>query len=249
LFLGLVVFFSIKNILFGGRIEVLQLLLLLFFIYLVIPKKIGLFTFFLFSIIILPLFSIIGFIRSNPTILLESDYIFSTFSNIEVFFLDVEYINSTQGDVIQSSARLLGIVERGELQYVDRLVGFPGFLISSIVPSSFLPQHLNLSTYLQDRYRSGGGGLAPVYFFVWLGYLGPFIVGIWVGRVINLLNESKSRFFKIYSLLVLITFPRWYSYNPIFFVKFCLYGAIIYSVTYFINKSDILKFKISESGL
>jgi hypothetical protein len=226
----IIFYFIAKNILSGGRIEVFQLLLLFLYVYLIIPRKISVSNFFFLSIPVLFIFLIVGLVRSNPLILNDLDLYYFLSSSYNSLIVDMDYYNSTQGDVIQSSARILGLVESGVLNFFQRVFGFPLYIFSSVIPASILPEYSNLSVFEQNRFQSGGGGLASVYFYTWLGYSGPIILGFWVGRVIGFMNNTKNKFLMIYSILVFVTVPRWYSYNPIFLVKFCVYGCIIYWV-------------------
>lgn len=91
-----------------------------------------------------------------------------------------------------------------------------------------MPDFINLASYKQDIYQSGGGGLIAVYFYTWLSYIGPIVSGIFIGFSISTVFKNSSIAIKIYGLLILVTFPRWYAYNPIFLVKFCIYGVLLY---------------------
>jgi hypothetical protein len=238
LFLGVI--YCIKNLLFGGRIEVLQLFLLTFYILIVFEKKIKFSFFYLFILFAFYLNLVIDAIRSNPVDFI-SGYYLQYFDPRNFLFSDnnLTYLASNQGDVIQSSGRILGLIQNNILSFSDRLLSFFSYILSPIIPSKLLPEYSNLASYKQDLYRSGGGGLIGVYFYTWLGLVGPIISGIFIGYFIKSFYSKNSIYYKLYGLCILITFPRWYAYNPIFLVKFCLYSVFLFFlIMFFQNKNS-----------
>jgi hypothetical protein len=162
---------------------------------------------------------VIDAIRSNPVDFI-SGYYLQYFDPRNFLFSDnnLTYLASNQGDVIQSSGRILGLIQNNILSFSDRLLSFFSYILSPIIPSKLLPEYSNLASYKQDLYRSGGGGLIGVYFYTWLGLVGPIISGIFIGYFIKSFYSKNSIYYKLYGLCILITFPRWYAYNPIFLV-------------------------------
>lgn len=235
--------YATKNVIYGGRIEVLQLTLLLIYLYWIIPGKVK--KRLIYSILFFGIYavSVVGRIRSNPIDFLEGNY-FSYLNPLEIFSLgpsDAIYLNSNQGDVIQSSARILGLIDLSILDFSTRLISFAFYLFSAVLPSSILPDFSNLASFKQDIYRSGGGGLIAVYFYNWLSFIGPILSGIFIGYSINKVFNTSSIARKIYGLMILVTFPRWYAYNPIFLVKFCIYAVFLYLFFRFIHESYFIK--------
>lgn len=227
LFFGFI--YCVKNLLYGGRIEILQLILLTFYTIYVFEKKIKYSFFYLFILFAFYINLVINAVRSNPIDFISGNYV-EYFDPTNFIFLDNDLSNlaSNQGDVIQSSARILGLIQNNILSFSDRLLSFFSYLISPIVPSKFLPEYSNLASYKQDLYKSGGGGLISVYFFTWLGIIGPIISGVFIGYYIKSFYTKNTIYYKLYGLCLLITFPRWYAYNPIFLVKFCLYSVLLF---------------------
>lgn len=225
----LISIFILKTLLFGGRIEVIQISLLFFYFYFVFQAKVSYKSVILFSLTAYFLLHIFENIRNNPNILLYLDYnsIFD-FSNLFQIESNRLYVDSNQGDVIQSSARILGLIENGYLPFGTRIFSFIFNFFASILPPFLLPDFTNLSVYRQDIYNSGGGGLISIYFYVWFGYLGPIIASFILAYFINKFYTTKNRYILIYSICILITFPRWFAYNPIHLFKFCLYAVILY---------------------
>lgn len=220
--------YIIKTLLYGGRIEVIQISLLFFYIHYVFKNKVK--TKYIIIIITLGLYlsGAISYIRSNPQEFLQGD-ISRAFIPSGIFGTskDVKFISSNEGDVIQSSARIVGLIETNDLNNLRRVTSFMSYLVSPIIPGSLLPQYANLATYKQDLYQSGGGGLISTYFYAWFGYCGPIIIAIIISIIIRMFYRFKSKNVIVYGICLLFTFPRWFAYNPIFLVKFCFYAIIL----------------------
>ena len=236
-------FFILKNLLYGGRIEVLQLSLMILYFYYLLPGKYKKYVIYSFLFLGIYAVSLVGKIRSNPLEFLEGNFL-PYLNPLEVFSInssDVTYLSSNQGDVIQSSARILGLIDKNFLDPLTRFGSFIFYLFSSLLPSNILPDYANLASFKQDLYRSGGGGLISVYFYTWIGFLGPFISGLFLGYSINQLYLTSNSNVKLYGFLILCTFPRWYAYNPIFIVKFCVYGIVLYSIYKLVHVNFFLR--------
>ena len=229
--------YSLKNLLYGGRIEVLQLFLLLFYVFYVFNKRIKYKWFYLFVFVAFYVNEVTSAVRSNPIDFFSGNY--WEYLNPLSFFKEdssLGYLASNQGDVLQSSARILGLIENDILGFWERLFSFLSYVFSPIVPAKFFPEYSNLASYKQDLYRSGGGGLISTYFFAWLGFIGPIFIGLFIGYFIKCFYTKKSIYYKIYGATLLITFPRWYAYNPVFIVKFCFYSVLIFFMISFVVK-------------
>lgn len=217
-------FYVVKSLLYGGRIEIIQFLILCFYILIIDYKlKISPLKIILGCLVFYYINQVFSEIRSNPIPLLEGNYIiylnpFEAFSNP-----DIKYVISNEGDVFQSSVRLIGLMENGLLDTFTRFKAFIGFFISIVVPSSWLPDEASLITYKKDIYGSGGGGLIAVYFYAFLGWLGPFIISAYLFWIYRLTAKHKTIYLQFYCLMVFSTFPRWFAYNPIILFKLCLW--------------------------
>lgn len=234
--LVLLIAYVLKTLIYGGRIEALELLLVYFYFYFILLNKIKLKYIYLSIIIGIYLMLVISNIRDNPSKLLSNNYL-DLLNILDFNFLHSKnVINSTEGDVIQSSSRIIGLIENGSISNLQRFFGFPLFVLSVFVPNHYLPAYSNLATFLQDRYTSGGGGMISTYFYCWLGYSGPILIGIFLSFVINKFYDFKSKYYFIYGLAIITTFPRWFSYNPIFIVKFCFFTLLAYFFALKISK-------------
>lgn len=236
--------YVLKSLLYGGRIEVLQLCLLLFLILVDLKKNISRYRLVVVLFCLFYFNSIIGVIRSNPFVIYEPNFteIFNPLNTLKQN-TSLNSISSTEGDVVQASARMIGLVEINEITVQQRFLGFFYFIFSGFIPSSYLPDYVSLASYKQTLYESGGGGLISSYFFVWFGYFGPILSALFLGLVINYfyIYRFESKILFVYGFCLLTTFPRWHSYNPILIVKFSLYGVVAYYlISYFLDLSKYL---------
>lgn len=229
--------YIVKNLLMGGRIEVLQLILLLIYFS---NSFINISTFKLIALIFLAFYlsSLFALFRNNPL-----DF----FSNIKEYlfyfeFSDSDYQQSNQGDVLQSSARIIGLIENGYLTFYSRIVSFLSFLFSSFTPSTLWPSYTQLATFLQEDFGSGGGGICSTYFYSWFGLLGPIIFGFIIATFINISITSSFRLAKVYCLFIFVMYPRWFAYSPLVLFKFCVYALILYYICFSFLKKFRSKF-------
>lgn len=225
--------FCAKTILYGGRIEVMEIGSLALVIFLLLPKKENKTLLFTFAIIAFYISNVISAMRNNPLPLLNGE-VAIYLNPVKVSMKKNQKIrpplNDNQGDVIQSSARLNALIEDGVLDEGTRIKSFVFMLISVGVPYSMLPDYANLAAYHQSyEYRSGGGGLLGSFFYAWLGFAGPVVIGLFIGYFLNKGLNPHSRIpYKIYAVMLLAMYPRWYAYAPIIAFKFCFLTAVMY---------------------
>lgn len=126
--------------------------------------------------------------------------------------------------------RLHYMIDIGALTLEDRLKSLVYFFMSIFVPSNFLPGLANLSSYKQNLYYSGGGGLITSFSYCWGWAAGVGFFALWVVKVVNSFFYSNSVYWKYYALLVIVSTPRWFAYYPIQIFKFALYGVLIFYI-------------------
>lgn len=224
--------YAVFALLNGGRIEVVLLLLLLLnvrFQYTISFNKI-----FLFFILGVWVMSMLGTLRQNPQLLLSGNI-----TNVINPFAGKDYRmnsqNSNEGDVYWASERMLLLINKGELSVSDRIEAGISYFLSAFVPVSWLSPLANLPDYKRNIEPSGGGGLAPIYFYVMFGWLGVLLGGYFVAQMLNSLSKNISEIKLFYIILMITMLARWFAYNPIQLVKLCVWGTILY---YFIKNLD-----------
>lgn len=229
--------YCLKNILTGGRLETIMVVIMLTIIY--FSKKWSYYAILCAIIVGYFAFSIFGYIRSDITKLDSlSDIVIAFFSSAN----RGEAVSSTSGDVIYGSQRMLLLIADGHLTIPQRFASFIYFVLSFFLPTSYLPESAVLSTYRVDLYSSGGGGLFPTYFFVYGGYIGVLFISFFLSGILNRLNaESSSRngFGYFFAILAISTLPRWLLYSPITLFKLSLWGAAFLSILILIHNRMI----------
>lgn len=143
--------------------------------------------------------------------------------------------------VVYASMRIHYLIDRGLLPIQDRIVSFVSYLLSSIVPASYLPDLYNLAKYKTDDYYSGGGGLVSSYYYCWLWIPGVYFIAYWISKTMNNFFRSKTIYWKFYALLIVITMPRWFSYYPTQIIKFSVIGTLAF---YLVNR--YFKIRVSK---
>lgn len=216
--------YCLKNLSQGGRIETVMVLFLI-----LVFDIVHSFSFYkilfasLIPIVFLFLFSLI---RNNPESIISIDGFNDMLSSI-LYKTPRSYISSNQGDVLFASERMFLLIKDNVLNFYTRIESFFHFIIAAFIPFKYLPPEANLSSYRLDLYSVGGGGLAPIYFFIYLSYVGILLLAIiFVKAIYGFTNKKINSFVYFYGLLVIISVPRWYAYYPIGLIKFCLIGAI-----------------------
>ena len=230
LYLGTILFCG-KYMLYGGRValvEVFMVLLILKFQFLWTMKKALAVTMVLGGLLLF-----YGVIRANLS--------------GAVFTIDQMDLNSANaGEVYYSSIRVLYLIKYDILTVGDRIMSFAIYLISGFYAGLSLPPLSNLSVYLKAQYPSGGGGLAPIYFYTYLSFPGVMFLGYFVGKVFSNLTRIKEINFKsIYVIMVVTMVPRWFAYYPVHLVKLCIYAAIAFFLLNNVSKS-VLQLSVKE---
>lgn len=230
LLLGIIIIIIAKDLSYGGRVTSIQILLLTYILLFedMISKK-WVFIFLLFGFIIMHVFVAI---RSNPLLFLSGNF---TINDIFLFGDGNKELASNQGDAAQSSARFIGLIDVGVLSFSERIASLLYSILSIFTPGISFSELANLAAYKSDLYRSGGGGLLPVYFFVWLSYPGVVLSGFIISKAINIFITSTNNYLILFSGLVMCTFPRWLAYNPIIIFKLCIYVIPVYYIFKHLN--------------
>lgn len=228
-FYGLIFSYIIKNLLYGGRIETIEVGILL--IYCVTRYKFSLRVHMLLMVAAFCLIGLFGLLRSNIDFILTGHIDWEKILSFE----NREYLESNEGDVFYASSRMFFLMENGYLDVIDRINAFFSFTGLIFVPSSIVPDIGVLASYKTNIYNSGGGGLAPIYYFVFLGYLGVILLAFFCGKIFSSISCPKNKYLSFYSILFISMIPRWFAYYPIHLTKFCAYGLLLFCVIEFLR--------------
>ncbi len=242
----LMLLMGIKLLLYGGRIGVLMMGLLVFMLYYNTKNRnISTLKLLLFSLPILYLFVLLGAIRANIFLVLESSWSEIALLPFKTNFLDT-YIQffGNQNDIFYSSTILNQAAISGTIGMGTRLEMFFYNVLSLVVPYSFLPEKAAVIPYIQANIAStGGGALVSSYFYFFLSYPGVILSGVFISFIINNLQRTKNLLFVLYAVIVLSTYPRWFGYNMISLFKISFYVIPVYLVVKFVFERIKIKTK------
>lgn len=233
--------YLVKNILYGGRIEALQLLIS-YIIYFNINIKKPVYFILLFSISII--FEFIGIARSTG---LSFDQFIDFSRNLSLF--DFETFNksfSTFGEVIYSSSVITGTIQESLISNDELFIMKFQHILSCIIPYSLLSNSANISSYIQTFSPSGGGALISTYFYFLFGFFGVVFFSSLYSYIFKKVNLSKSRHINSITFLLIATSPRWLLYNHVTFIKsFLFYSILLLSYKVYSTNFKQKKFLIS----
>lgn len=232
------ILYIFKDILYGGRIESLMLLLMLFFLF--FQKKIRFSRLITLGVILLYIFKLYENIRGNIVgIVTDGDYIkyLNPFRTNEI-----EFLTSNEGDVFWAGERMLYLKQDGFFTPLVRFKAACSFILSIFVPYRILGPLSNLTQYKTNVYVTVGGGLASSYFYIMFTIFGVFFIGYILAKIFSNFQRSK-RYTKVYILFVFITLPRWYAYYPIQLIKLCLISVLLFKFQEMIHCFTVKYFK------
>jgi hypothetical protein len=225
--------FSLKCLLLGGRIELLQLILMNFI--LLGEKKVSYKQLIILFILAGYFMLVFGRFRGDPLYYLNDPIMAFNVFNRGGESSDI--IVSNQGDVFYATNRMIGLVDDGIWGLPIRFNSFLANISRIILPKFMLPEYVELSIYMKNSYPTGGGGLIIGYLYVWFGFFGGIVFG-WVHGVLinNYLSKTVNNFKNIYLIMVFSTYPRWFAYFPTNLFKMCLFPVLFYFI-FTISKS------------
>lgn len=223
-----------KDILYGGRIESLMLLLMLFFLF--FQKRIPFYRLIIIGIIFLYLFKLYENIRGNiVSIVTEGEFV----KYLNPFHSNkMEFLASNEGDVFWAGERMLYLKQDGFFSPLIRFQSAYSFILSVFIPYRILGPLSNLTHYRTDVYITGGGGLASSYFYIMFTMIGVFFIGFMIAKLFTNFKNKKNHT-KVYILFVLVTLPRWFAYYPIQLIKLCFISVLLFEIQEIIHRFTV----------
>ncbi|MBO5407325.1 MAG: hypothetical protein J6A27_07440 [Bacteroidales bacterium] len=219
-FLNVLLFlFVIQNLIFGGRIAAVQLILVYILVYVKTDTRVIKYLPYAFGGIVL--MTIIGSVRG--AIISSSGIIESSISSLSerklaldtayaAFHTSVTFIYTKAQITISTQMYLLG-------QYVKSLV------LGGGVPDAILPE------YTYKYYIHTYGGILPCYVYFYLGYIGPVVIALYITKFIKkAFTFGNSNYWFLLGVYIIASVPRWYLYSPTPLFR----GVLFYSILYFI---------------
>lgn len=211
------IIYILRTLIYGGRIEALELVMGLYFIRSLglshIPRK---HLFYLTGCAFI--FYFFGFLRENIFNIINEDFSF--------FNDDRLYVVGSSADIIYSSMRILFIFENFNYDIFDRLYSFILFIVSPLFQDKAIDSLQQLPLLHKNTYESGGGGLFYIFFYSTLGTF-----GILISSIFTILPSIKRNISENYFFIAVLTFssmPRWLLYNPTVLLRYAFFGYLLY---------------------
>lgn len=149
-----------------------------------------------------------------------------------------DVIVNNEADVLYVGAAIIGLLEKKLLTLKDSLYSFIA-IIFNFFRLDFLKEYSVLPLVVEWYTPIGGGGIISTNLYYYAREIGVIVVAIFLGKILKRLFKAKNNIFIIYSLIVYVTFIRWYAYSIITIYKISLYGIIYYMLN--ISLYSILK--------
>lgn len=236
--LSVLAMYVLQDLVYGGRITSIQLLILSYLVFF-FDKKINILKALPLAVCGVSVFSAVGRLRGRFNFSLES--IVDAFEMLAdgSFALDTAYAAFYASQIFVVAALVDPVA--------TKLNMFGSFLLSIITGGS---AESNLSLYTQNFSWHGGGGLAPFYMFYYLGYVGVILIGIYIAAILRKLGRNNSYFGKAVTIYVVATVPRWYLYSLLAITRGLLILGVVFGICYLADclmKKKKLQFNKSKS--
>lgn len=221
----LMMLFSIKEFLNGGRILSIQCILVFFFFFL--ARKFSIKAIIACCILGILGLNFIGQIRSGGTI---GDFL-DAFTSIFKSYLVFDTVNFAFNASISHIATFTEIVSVG-----FRIQSLLVFIVSIVFGNSLINTDIAiLTTYSSQYFYNLGGGIITSYAQFWLGNVGVILMALIVAKLCNSITNPKSILPYLISVTFASTIFRWYLYSPlqifrmaIFFILVCYFFIYLY---------------------
>lgn len=212
------VLMMVKCVLYGSRVSALLILLTIFTIE--FANRFSVKTVIISAFIGILVMNLLGILREQ--------------SDKELNFQSLARVNpdnimaSTQSNMFYGSVCFVGLLDDEVFTIETRVKAFVGFIIRLFLPSKLSFEEGSLTDYGQKFTDWGGGAHPATYFYVWFGWLGPVLFGWIIAKLMNLLkNKLINKYWMFVALILIITVPRWYGYEPGIIFKMSWVGLVI----------------------
>lgn len=137
--------------------------------------------------------------------------------------------NGNSCNVYYAGVRVVYMVQHDILTVGNRMMSLIYFLVSVVVPYSMLPPLANLSSYNAMTLHTAGGGLISAFLYAWGGFVLIAAIGWIIGKWWTIIIKNTcGKYLRIFLYFTVATTPSWFAYYPITLIKFCTYGAIVF---------------------
>lgn len=211
--------YCVQDLVYGGRITSLQMLIMLFLVFFH-DKKINLIKIAPMVIVGLAVFTAVGEMRGSFNFSFTA--IVKAFTSLFSggFALDTAYAAYYASEVFVVAA----LRDSSAL----KLSMLFSFLVSLVTGGGGIDS--NLSVYTKEIMWHGGGGVTPFYMYYYLGFIGVIVIALYISFLLQKTYWNKSLYSK--ALIVYITYsvPRWYLYSNSAIIRGILMFSIVFIV-------------------
>lgn len=217
--LSLVLFlFSAQNIIFGGRVTALQLIVVFFLC--IIKPNYQIKKYIPYIILAFLIFTAVGSLRGE--ILMGGN----------IFTVAIDKVISTKLALDTSYSafycsltflKVLNLTDINEHLYLLKQYVFYLLFGGSI-------KDCDLPIYTSSFYEHSGGGVLPFYAYFYLfGYFGVLLLNLYIKKIFKLAFGGNN-FSKCFCLYFVATTPRWFLYSPSPITRGLMFFFIIYTI-------------------
>lgn len=141
-----------------------------------------------------------------------------------------EMIISHHADILYSSAACFGLINDGTLSIMERIPLTFSFIIETIIPPSYISDEFKFPHIVNIHSETGGGGLFLSGAFLMWGYAGVLLFGYVITRILtkSYCSHTVGVLSILSSIVIIVFFPRWMSYDYHIILKFPFVGLILY---------------------
>ncbi|MGR9522917.1 hypothetical protein ACSS31_03915 [Priestia megaterium] len=233
-----------KTLMYSGRIEVIEALVLLIIFY--YEKTIKPILLIIGSIVLNILMEYISILRNT-----EGD---TTWQTSKIFFdrsNPPTLILGNEGDVTQASMAMVGVLKDNLVSNWQRMESFFHMVASQFIPlGNFRAFHdSNVARYIQEITPTLGGGYIYSQWYFWLGIYGVIFVACMINQIIKLAYFSKQTTIVTVSCIYsLVLFTRWYAYFFDFLIKIPFLLTLVLLIFKLLYPRKRKNFKLKSSN-
>lgn len=205
-YISLLILFALQNMIWGGRVTALQLLIALALLYFYNKKIKSLYLYLAFLFVPMVM---IGVVRG-----LDNTYSIDMVSYVTKSLTDKAMAIDTAYSAYFTSMTFLKVAD--EISSLDRFIMF-GKFIASMIAGGTIVDGANLAEFTRSYYFHYYGGVLPYFGWFYFGWMGVLLFAAIVSfyiKMINNVNLYSSDFYKCAALYICCSIPRWYLYSP-----------------------------------
>jgi hypothetical protein len=219
LIISLIVIFILQDFHYGGRVTSIQLILLLLLT--INVNKLSVKLILIGGSIGIFINTLIGAYRASYS--LDSSNVLGIFG----IFIGRYFVFDTPIYAFYSSAT--HIAAAGLVDIQQRFNLFFDFFLSIFIGNK--TDTSDVTRFVSVHYfYNVGGGLITSNFYFWFGWIGVICIAILLVLILNKLGTGKSDYWKMVTIIIIFSVPRWYLYTPLSLIRPLLLISVLFLV-------------------